>query len=197
MISAARSREPGRRVATTATRSFVPESVPRVRSFSSTRATTACRSFLGERRPLPWAVGTSKFYRTRPADKRLGDPLTRTPAAEELGERSRSVLERRSVLLSALASTGHGASLCLQRKIARYALVGGGVRPKGHDHLPALWAQGVRDHADRRMPVLLRVSGLRRDASPTRGRLLRLLLVRRQALPAAATRGLANRQRAP
>jgi hypothetical protein len=41
----------------TATRSFVPGSVPRVRSFPpSSRATTAWRSFRGERRPLSSAV---------------------------------------------------------------------------------------------------------------------------------------------
>ena len=57
MISAARLREPGKRVATTATRSFVPGSVPRVRFPPSSRATTAPMSLRGERRPVSTEVG--------------------------------------------------------------------------------------------------------------------------------------------
>jgi hypothetical protein len=53
MISAARSREPGRSVATTATRSFSsPEFVP------TSRPNTAPSSLRDERRPLSSAVGT-------------------------------------------------------------------------------------------------------------------------------------------
>jgi hypothetical protein len=93
---------------------------------------------------------------------------------------------------SARANADRGTTArvyAFEREIARYSLVGGDVRPKGHDHLPALRAPSVRDHAERRVPVLLRLSGLRRDASPARGRLLCLLLLCRQALPSATRAG--------
>jgi hypothetical protein len=57
MISAARSREPGRSVATTATRSFSsPDFALR------SRPNTAPRSLRGERWPLSRPVGTGEFY---------------------------------------------------------------------------------------------------------------------------------------
>jgi hypothetical protein len=44
--------------------------------------------------------------------------------------------------------------------------------------LPALRSSGNRDHADRRLPVLLRLQGLRRTAETQARRLLRVLLLR-------------------
>jgi hypothetical protein len=68
MISAARSRESGRSVATTATRSVVVRAwVPDVwRLPRGTRARTARRSFLGERRRLSGAVVIFKKSSTDP-----------------------------------------------------------------------------------------------------------------------------------
>ena len=45
-----------------------------------------------------------------------------------------------------------------------------------------------RDDARRRVPVLPRLSGLRRSPKPEAGRLLRVLLVRIDSVPADATR---------
>ena len=45
-------------------------------------------------------------------------------------------------------------------------------------------APGHRDDADRRLPVLLRLSALRHPAQAQAGRLLRLLFLRNHAVPA-------------
>jgi len=55
-----------------------------------------------------------------------------------------------------------------------------------HHHLPALRAPSARADAHRRLPVLLRLYGLRRALAATAGRLLRVLLLRRHDLSAAA-----------
>src|SRR5262245_1985211 len=55
--------------------------------------------------------------------------------------------------------------------------------------LPALRPSLKRADADRRVPVLVRVQGLRREAQAVAGRLLRVLFLRLGAVPAGATRG--------
>src|SRR5262249_55868620 len=56
-----------------------------------------------------------------------------------------------------------------------------------YDHLPALRPRGRRDHAARRLPVLLRLPRVRRTLEAAAGRLLRLLLLRLGPLPAEAS----------
>src|SRR6516162_5182612 len=56
--------------------------------------------------------------------------------------------------------------------------------PGIHDHVPGLRYDKDRDHADRGMPVFLRMHGLRRAFAPQAGRLLRVLLLRVGALSA-------------
>src|SRR5262249_14695474 len=55
--------------------------------------------------------------------------------------------------------------------------------PRKHHHLPALRQRRARDHAHERLPVFLRLQGVRRGPEAENGRLLRLLLLRRLAVP--------------
>jgi hypothetical protein len=57
-------------------------------------------------------------------------------------------------------------------------------------HLSALPPPIGGDHADRRLPVLLRLQRLRHQAEATAGRLLRVLLVRFRTMPAGPDRRL-------
>ena len=57
-------------------------------------------------------------------------------------------------------------------------------RSHQHAHLPALRPFRGRDDADRRLPVVLRMQGLRHGAETPAGRLLRVLFLRNGALPA-------------
>ena len=58
--------------------------------------------------------------------------------------------------------------------------------PQIEHHLSAVWPSGNRDHADRRLPVLLQLRRLRNTAQAEAGRLLRLLLLRDGAVSADA-----------
>ena len=55
--------------------------------------------------------------------------------------------------------------------------------------MPALWSRRDRDHAHGRLPVVLRLPGLQPDPQAEAGRLLRLLLLRRRAVPIGAGGG--------
>jgi hypothetical protein len=60
--------------------------------------------------------------------------------------------------------------------------------PSIDHHLSAVQARRHRDDADRRLPVVLRLQGLRREIEITARRLLRLLLLWLGALPVDADR---------
>ena len=53
-----------------------------------------------------------------------------------------------------------------------------------HNHLPTLRAAAEGEHADRLLPLFLRLQRLRHAAQTAERRLLRLLLLRYSALPA-------------
>src|SRR5262249_56923890 len=63
---------------------------------------------------------------------------------------------------------------------------GGGPDPGQRHPLPGVRPWVGRADADRRLPVLLRLQGLRRAPQAAAGRLLRVLLVRDREMPADA-----------
>jgi len=58
--------------------------------------------------------------------------------------------------------------------------------PSGDSHVPGVWPPSAGDDADERLPALLSLQRVRNDPKAAPGGLLRVLLVRRRGLPAAA-----------
>lgn len=73
----------------------------------------------------------------------------------------------------------------------------GGNSDRGADHLPGVRLFKGRDDADRRLPALLQLRGMRRVTSAASWGLLRVLLLRGLGLSAKAARGLTPRAERP